>query len=142
MRVTATNGVETLTDLSDRPFSIVGAGNVYYVDDASNDGDQYTPDAIGDNANDGRSALRPMASLAALLRLYDLKPGDIVYIDTGVYQVFQNIALNADDSGAAANAVTLQGPTNGNAAILDRSSTRSDAAVFDFAAPIISSSTT
>ncbi len=133
MRVTATNGIETLTDLSDRPFSIVGAGNVYYVDDASNDGDQYTPDAIGDNANDGRSALRPMASLAALLRLYDLKPGDIVYIDTGVYQVFQNIALNADDGGTAANLVTLQGPTNGNAAILDRSSTRSDAAVFDFA---------
>ncbi len=133
MRVTATNGTDTLTDLSDRPFSIVGAGNVYYVDDASNDGDQYTPDAIGDNANDGRSALRPMASLAALLRLYDLKPGDIVYIDTGVYQVFQNIALTADDSGTAADAVTLQGPTNGNAAILDRSSSRSDAAVFDFA---------
>ncbi len=133
MRVTATNGTETLTDLSDRPFSIVGAGNVYYVDDASNEGDQYTPDAIGDNANDGRSALRPMASLAALLRLYDLKPGDIVYIDTGVYQVFQNIALNADDSGTATNAVTLQGPTNGNAAIFDRSSSRGDAAAFDFA---------
>jgi hypothetical protein len=42
----------------------------------------FSHNAIGDNANSGKDADHPMASLTALLRAYDLDPGDVVYMAT------------------------------------------------------------
>ncbi len=57
-----------------------------------------------------------MSSLAALLHVYDLGPGDTVYIDAGQHQLLDNVLLSSRHSGA-----TLQGPTLANRqAILDR----------------------
>ncbi len=58
---------------------------IYYVDDSSNTNDEYTPDAVGNDANDGLSALTPKASIQAILAQYDLGAGDIILVDTGSY---------------------------------------------------------
>ena len=52
----------------------------------------------------------------ALLHVYDVGPGDTIYIDAGIYQVLDDVWLSQNHSG-----VTLQGPTLANRqAILDR----------------------
>ena len=47
-----------------------------------------------------------MANLASLLRAYDLDPGDVVYVDSGVYVLPVNVVIDGEDSG-----VTIQGAT-------------------------------
>ena len=104
--------------MSDASFQIANAGTAYYVNDASTAGDEFTT-AIGNNANDGKTAATPMASLAALLRAYDLDADDVIYLDTGTYNLATNILLEAQDSG-----VTIRGPQlAGHAAILNRGNT-------------------
>ncbi len=118
IRATAHAGAVTVTDVSDRPFQIANAGTAYYVNDGSTAGDEFTT-AVGDNANDGKTAATPMASLAALLRAYDLDAGDVIHVDTGVYSLATNILLESQDSG-----VTIRGPQlAGNLAVLNRGNT-------------------
>ena len=125
VRIRANNANQT-SDISDGTFSVANGGNFYYVNDDSLIGDEYTT-AIGDNANDGKNPDAPMASLAALLRVYDLEPGDTVFVDTGVYNLSSNIRLEAEDSG-----VRIQGAVGeGNRTLLDRGNTASSSRVFD-----------
>ena len=126
IRVSANQGSQP-NDLSDNAFSVANGGNFYYVNDDSLLDDEYTT-ATGDNANDGKNPNTPMASLAALLRLYDLGPGDTVFVDTGVYNVISNIRLEAEDSG-----VRIQGAVRAdNRTVLDRSNTSTGSYVFEF----------
>ena len=97
-------------------FQIVNPGTNYYVNDAGTAGDVFTS-AIGDNANSGKSPDAPMASLAALLRAYDIDPGDTIYVDAGTYQLTQNILITAQDSG-----LRIVGP-DGAVALLNRGNT-------------------
>ena len=122
----------SLSDVSDAVFRVEPRVTRYYVNDGSRTGDEYTT-AIGSDANDGRSADRPMASLAALLRAYDLDAGDVVYIDTGVYGLSRNVVIGAEDGGTGASGqVRFQGPTgSGHAAVLDRGNTASGTAGFE-----------
>ena len=83
--------------------------------DANTDGDVFTT-AAGDDDNDGKSPGRPMASISAVLDQYDLGPGDIIHVDTGVYNLLRNVLITAGDSG-----VLIQGPA-GNTAVIDRKS--------------------
>ncbi|MCA9139007.1 MAG: right-handed parallel beta-helix repeat-containing protein, partial [Planctomycetales bacterium] len=110
-------------------FMITPAGNEYYVNipgDSDLTDNQYTF-AAGDNAASGRSPNAPMASIAALLRAYDLEPGDTIYVDAGTYDLLSNIVIDAEDSG-----VRIVGPTDaGKSAILDRGNTTSGSYVFD-----------
>ncbi|WP_323379678.1 right-handed parallel beta-helix repeat-containing protein, partial [Stieleria sedimenti] len=110
-------------------FLITPAGNQFYVNvpgDADFSDNQYTTVA-GDNAASGRSPNAPMASLAALLRAYDLEPGDTIYVDAGTYELFANIVIDAEDSG-----VRIVGPTNVDTpAILNRGNTVDGSYVFD-----------
>ncbi|RRS02949.1 tandem-95 repeat protein [Aquabacterium soli] len=131
IRATATinpaSGPVVVSDVSDEAFLIANGGKVYYVNDASLAGDEYTT-AVGDNANSGKSADKPMASLAALLRAYDLNPGDIVHVDSGTYSLATNIVLGEQDSG-----VVIRGASQpGHATILDRGNTNAGTAVFEF----------
>jgi parallel beta-helix repeat protein len=129
IRVTGHAGDTRVSDLSDEPFLITNNGAAYYVNVAgdSNFTDNEYTTAPGDNANSGKTPDAPMASLAALLRAYDLGPGDIIYVDSGLYELATNIVLEVEDSG-----VTIQGPqSGGNAAIFDRGNTAAGRVVFE-----------
>ena len=103
-----------VSDVSDAPFTLGATGAAYYVNDGSTTGDQYTS-AVGNNANSGTSPDSPMASIAAVLAAYDLNPGDVIYVDAGNYILSANVVIGSEDAG-----VTIQGPTNGSRALLDR----------------------
>jgi len=95
--------------------------SVFYVDDSLNDGDEYTPGAVGDDANDGLSALTPKASIRSVLETYNLGSGDVILVDTGVYEVGVNIVITSADAG-----VEIRGPElDGHTALLDRGNTTS-----------------
>jgi len=124
MRVSTDTGI---VDQSDEAFLVANAGKVYYVNDGSTAGDEYAT-AAGDNANSGKSADKPMASLAALLRAYDLNAGDIVYVDTGSYALASNVVIGTEDSG-----VEIRGAAQpGHVTLLNRGNTASGMAVFEF----------
>jgi parallel beta-helix repeat protein len=126
IRATATVGATSVSDTSDEPFLIANGGKQYFVNDNSLVGDEYTT-AVGDNANSGKDAAHPMASVAALLRAYDLDAGDIVYVDTGVYHQVTNAVLTAQDSG-----VEIRGAVQpGHQTVLDRGNTNSGTAVIE-----------
>ena len=128
IRVTGHAGDAVVQDQSDEGFLIANGGQNYYVNmalDADLGDNEYTT-AAGNNANSGKSADAPMASLAALLRAYDLDAGDTVYVDTGVYSLATNIVLDAQDSG-----VRIQGPqVVGHTATLNRGNTADGRVVF------------
>ena len=112
---------DNLTDTNPKPlnnmdppqfFQLRQAGSApYYINDSSTAGDVYTT-APGNDANDGFLPSTPKASLQALLDSVDLEPGDIVYIDTGVYASNSTITVSILDSGVAANPVIFRGSTN------------------------------
>ena len=112
LRVRSNDGARP-ADVSDAPFLIAPAGGNYYVNDGSTDGDVFTT-AAGDDANDGKSPGRPMASIISVLDQYDLGPGDVIHVDSGNYGLLRNILLRSGDSG-----ITIRGP-DGNTALLDR----------------------
>jgi Ca2+-binding RTX toxin-like protein len=114
-----------VSDASDEGFQIANGGTAYYVNDGSLAGDVHTS-AVGNNANSGKSADAPMASLAALLAAYDLDAGDVVYVDTGTYDLATNLVLTAEDSG-----VRIVGAGMG-VTVLDRGNTTNGSRVFDF----------
>lgn len=84
--------------VSDRPFMIAPAGQRFYVNDGSLEGDVFTT-AVGNDANSGKSPDSPMASLAYLIATYSLGPGDVVHIDAGSYAIERNLVLSQADSG-------------------------------------------
>ncbi len=115
------------TDVSDRPFLIANNGRDFYINDGQTTGDVFTT-AVGSDLNSGKSADRPMATLAALLEAYDLEPGDVIHVDTGNYITVQNILIGAEDAG-----VRIEGPSGTTPrAIFDRDLTsQSFANTFD-----------
>ena len=72
----------------------------YYIDDNSNVGDVYTPGFTGNDSNDGLTPSTPKLTLNNLLASTNLLPGDIIYIDTGIYTnaVSFSSAVNASVS--------------------------------------------
>ncbi|MCC7333449.1 MAG: right-handed parallel beta-helix repeat-containing protein [Pirellulaceae bacterium] len=92
IRVSAEGGV---SDSSDGSFLITGDGSEYYVNIAgdTNFGDNEFTSVPGDNGNSGKSPDRPMASLRALLQAYQLQPGDTVYVDSGTYDLVDDIVI-------------------------------------------------
>ncbi len=104
-------GDDSVIDQSTEPFSIPENGNDYYVDDASDVNDEYTPNATGSNRNTGKLPEAPKPLLPTVLRIYDLGDESTVYVDDGSYLHFHqivlsgNLALN-DDEG-----LTITGPT-------------------------------
>jgi hypothetical protein len=122
-RVRARDGSQP-SDVSDAPFLIANSGQDFFVNDGSTAGDVFMT-AIGDNTNSGKSPDRPMASIAALVAAYDLAPGDVIHVDTGIYHLVKNIVLTAGDSG-----VRIEGPA-ASAPILDRGNQSSGSYVID-----------
>lgn len=100
-------------DRTDRRFSIRNAPFLYYVNDSSTSGDVYTTQA-GSPSHTGLSPASPLPSLADVLAKWDLEPGDIVYIDTGVYTSSAPVVINQLDAGSPTGGlpVIIQGSTN------------------------------
>ncbi|MBI2478618.1 MAG: right-handed parallel beta-helix repeat-containing protein, partial [Planctomycetia bacterium] len=105
------------TDVSDAPFLITNGAAAFYVNIAGDSGssDNEYATAAGDNRASGKSPAAPMASLWALLRSYDLEPGDVIYVDSGRYLEPDTLRIVAEDSG-----ISIQGPVQiGHKAILE-----------------------
>lgn len=88
---------------------------LYYVNNHSTEGNVFTT-APGDDSNPGISASAPKASLKSILDSYALEPGDVVYVDTGVYTLPQNVAGNpimgSTQSGSTNQFVYILGSHN------------------------------
>ncbi|MCX5661643.1 MAG: right-handed parallel beta-helix repeat-containing protein [Planctomycetota bacterium] len=105
----------TVSGASPQAFQIVPGGHNFYVNDNSLTGDEYTT-AVGNDANSGKAPSAPMATLSALLASYKPHAGDTVFVDSGTYNLLQNVTLTADYAG-----VTIVGPTGaGHQALFDR----------------------
>ncbi len=117
------NDANPLEDTSPT-FLIANNGASYYVNDGSTTGDVFTT-ATGDNAHSGKSPDQPLASLVALLALYDLDPGDTIYLDAGTYSLAKNIVIGSQDAG-----VRIVGPQTA-AAVLNRGNVGGSSYVFE-----------
>ena len=122
-----------INDTSDNAFSIVAPTHTYYVDDTSNTGDQYTPDADGNDANDGLTPFTPKATIQSVLATYALGAGDTILVDTGLYNLTTDIVFTQQDSGTADDQrLIVQGATNGQETVFFRNNTASNATTFRF----------
>ncbi|MBI5616868.1 MAG: right-handed parallel beta-helix repeat-containing protein, partial [Gammaproteobacteria bacterium] len=84
----------SVIDRSQETFTVPEDGQNYYVDDASNSGDVYTPNATGANRNTGKTPDAPKPNPVNVLRAYDLVAGSVMYIDTGDYPMIDPIAVS------------------------------------------------
>ncbi|HNS82098.1 MAG TPA: right-handed parallel beta-helix repeat-containing protein, partial [Kiritimatiellia bacterium] len=87
-----------------------GPGN-YYVNDADGTDDMYTA-AEGATNNWFATSNAPMSSLDRVLSMFNLEPGDRVYVDSGSYTAAVNAVVSRLDSGQTTNPVIIQGTTH------------------------------
>lgn len=101
---------------------------VYYVNNSSTEGDVYCT-APGNDANLGTSPGSPKASLKSLVDTHSVEAGDIIYVDTGVYNFTINQEITSLDAGNTNDFVYVIGSTNDAAGgtIFSRNSTISSA---------------
>ncbi len=87
----------------------------YYVNDDSTAGDIYCS-ALGVSSNTGVSADSPKRWVSEILDTYNLEPGDVVHVDTGIYQTSDPTVVGDLDAGGISQdpsqQVTLLGSTN------------------------------
>lgn len=107
-------------DTNDIPFALRNVTHDFFVNDSSQVDDIYT-DAVGNDGNDGLSALTPKATLQAILDQYDLEAGDRVFVDTGTYSSPADIRIIWSRSGTTNAPVVIQGNTNGAYTVMTRS---------------------
>ena len=91
-------------------FSIKNEPLVYYINDASTNGDVYCS-APGTPSGSGISSNSPLDSLETLFNRYQIDPGDVIYIDTGVYELQSSLRLSQPDE-TVTNRLVIQGSTN------------------------------
>ncbi len=112
-------GAPQVFDLTTETFSVPELGNTYYVDDGSNDGDVFTPGAIGSNRNTGKLATAPKPNPVNVLRTYDLVAGSTLYVDTGNYPMIYGLTVSGQsDLGAGIGieeGFSILGPSSANA---------------------------
>ncbi len=101
-------------DRSQETFAVPEAGTTYWVDDASNANDEYTPGGTGDNRHTGKRADAPKPYATNLLRVYELNAAAILNIDTGSYSMIDPVAISGStDLGLGLDeGFTLRGPSD------------------------------
>ncbi len=72
-------------------------GTIYFVNDASLVGDIATT-AAGASGNTGLTPSSPKASVQQVLDTFNVNPGDVIFVDTGMYSAA--ITIGGDDEGA------------------------------------------
>jgi len=100
-----------VADANDSDFTFRNGPFIYYVNDTNLSGDVYCT-AAGDDANLGTTPEAPKASLQSVLDTHDLEPGDIIYIDTGQYDLSANPTITSLDAGDSNDYVHVLGSTN------------------------------
>src|SRR5262249_6598580 len=123
----------SVTASSREPFAVPSAGNVYYVNDNSQTGDEYTS-AVGNNRNTGKTAADPKANLLPMLTNYDLGPSAVVKIDTGNYLHVRDVLLTGDMKRGDDAGATYTGPVHhelGHNAVIDRANKFGNTKVID-----------
>ncbi|MCA9137633.1 MAG: right-handed parallel beta-helix repeat-containing protein, partial [Planctomycetales bacterium] len=122
------SGLSGVTSVSPKAVAVSNAANTFYINTASDvdfSDNEYTT-AAGNDLNSGTSPDSPLASLSVLLRNYDLGPGDTVFVDSGTYNLTDNIEITSIHAG-----VLIQGPTaSSHAAVLNRGNTSTGNYVF------------
>ncbi|MCC6124661.1 MAG: right-handed parallel beta-helix repeat-containing protein [Pirellulales bacterium] len=140
LRLTTLGG-PSLSAQSREPFAIVAPGSAFFVDDASDASDQYTPTAVGNNRNTGTTAGDPKAAIRPILLSYDLDAGDEVRVDTGNYVQAVNLNLSSaplamDPRMRTATAAAIVGPSDwgdpNKIAWITRANAHAGATVIDF----------
>ncbi len=99
------------------PFRMGEAPGQFFVNDASTSGDVYCT-AAGTVSGSGISPATPAAAVQSILDAYTLRPGDIVWIDTGTYSLDADIFVGLADYGSEGDPVVFAGSPNGS--LLDR----------------------
>jgi hypothetical protein len=104
----------TVIDRSQESFSVPEDGGNYYVDDGSNTGDQYTPDATGSNRHTGKTPEAPKPNPVNLVREYALDSFSSLFVDTGDYPMIYSMLLSGSvDTGLGLDeGFLLSGPTS------------------------------
>ncbi len=121
-RIVLTSVNNTAVDTQSRePFAVPSAGDNFYVNDGSTVGDEYTT-AVGSNRNTGKNPWDPKATVRPILANYTLTPGDTVWIDTGYYNIVQNIVISGDHVHGDTQGAAFIGAQH-HATILDRDNT-------------------
>ena len=93
-------------DETDYAFRI-GAEIIYYINDASQQNDAWCT-AAGNDSNDGLSPAKPRSTIQGILADYDLEAGDIVRIETGEYNLSNDINVTQTDAGTSIVPVTFE----------------------------------
>src|SRR5258706_12619127 len=102
----------SVVDRSPEAFAIPALGHTYYVNDSATTGDEYTF-APGSNRNTGRPPDSSKPSILSILHDYTLDAGDIIYVDTGIYDhvVYGgSVVLSGDSSISSGKGLTIPGP--------------------------------
>ncbi len=105
---------ETYTNVADgvdENFVIRNEPGTYYINDGVTNGDIYCT-AIGQATNTGKSAGSPFDGPITLIQTYPLGPGDVIYIDTGVYTNSDDFTFNALRRGESGMVIRVSGSTN------------------------------
>ncbi|MBI1398269.1 MAG: LEPR-XLL domain-containing protein, partial [Betaproteobacteria bacterium] len=113
IQVSLVNAPEVF-DRSQETFTVPEDGTQYWVDDASNAGDEFTPGAVGSNRNTGKLASAPKPNPVNVLRAYTLDAGNLLRIDTGDYPLIDAITLSGSiDLGLGLDeGFRMTGPTD------------------------------
>ncbi len=98
-------------DTNDATFTVKNVAVTYWVNDASTNGDIYTL-AIGNSTNSGRSPSFPLNTPLAVVQKYGLGAGDLIYVDTGLYQMTNVFLLDELNRGLSGFPIRVQGSTN------------------------------
>ncbi len=105
----------SVTATSELAFVLKNGPVYYYVNDEFPTDDAYC-DAAGNSANTGASPGSPKRRVSEILDAYNLEPGDVVYVDTGLYQIEAPIVIGDLDAGGLAldpaQQVNFLGSTN------------------------------
>ena len=101
-----------IQDQVDGPFALRNVPLNFYVNDTSTVGDVYTL-AAGHGTNNGLTVSTPMRWLSDVLGTYDTEGGDVVYVDTGIYNLTQNTVVIWSRGGDPTNGpLWIWGSTN------------------------------
>ena len=106
-------GFVAALDRSTEAFTVPADGNNYFVDDASDLGDEYTPGAVGDVRHTGKTPAEPKPSVHQIFRTYDIIGGTVA-VDTGDYELPDSLRLSGSvDLGFGLDeGFLLTGPTD------------------------------
>ena len=92
---------------SELNFALRNGPVYYYVNDELPAGDVYC-EVPGSSTNSGATPLSPKRWIAEIIDTYNLEPGDVIYVDTGLYQASAPTVFGDLDAGGLAQDVAQQ----------------------------------